>query len=62
MERDAAGNRILRAVEEFPALGLSNLPSGLQLMRIQNGVYHLVLDRSGAIEYYHSADGMRSWQ
>jgi len=61
-ERDAAGQTILRATDEFPAVGLSGLPTSLQMLKIQNGVFHLVVSEGGGIRYWQSVDGMRSWE
>lgn len=63
-ERDADndGQPILRKTDEFAAQGLPSLPLSLQFMKIQNNVYHLIIDNSGCLRYYRSSDGMRSWQ
>lgn len=61
-ERDEFGQAILRAVDEFEAVGLpTGLPAG-QVLKAQDGVFHLLVDSGGRIDYYRSTDGMRSWE
>lgn len=62
IERNADGEQILRASEEFTATGLPDLPTGLHFLTLQNAMATLIIDKSGSIEAYMSTDGMRSWQ
>lgn len=60
-ERDETGAHLLRATDEFPATGLSNLPTSLQFLKLQNNVAHLIVDQGGTLEYFRSTDSLRTW-
>jgi hypothetical protein len=61
LERLADGTTTMRIAEEFTPEGLDDISGGSQLLKLQNGVFHLLVGSGGRLTYYRSEDGMRTW-
>lgn len=60
LERDSAGQFVVRAVDEYEAVGLPSLSPG-GLLHYVNGQHLLIVQSGSAVRAYASSDMMRSW-